>query len=122
MMDTMHAAIRELLFNNSTSSGSCRERVTDKIMALFLHEIVEREAELIYLREHGADGAIWSANHSKDVWRDKAREAVSATENHVLEALKMVASKIRSGDDKPDDTFADFNGEETEQIFHAINR
>jgi len=38
--------------------------------------IVEREAELIYLRTHGKDGAVWRANHSKDVWRDLARAAL----------------------------------------------
>lgn len=40
----------------------------------------------------------------------------------LLEALQMVAAKIKSGDDRPDDTFADFNGEETEMIFAALNR
>lgn len=39
-------------------------------------EIVEREAELIYLRAYGRDGAVWSANESKDVWREKARAAL----------------------------------------------
>lgn len=29
-------------------------------------------AELVYLREYGHIGAKWSANESKDVWRDKA--------------------------------------------------
>ncbi len=36
--------------------------------------LVEHTAELIYLREHGAKGAIWAANESKDVWRQKAVE------------------------------------------------
>ena len=46
-----------------------------------IHEVhdalIEREAELIYLRKHGHEGALWSANHSKDVWRDMAREALT---------------------------------------------
>jgi len=41
--------------------------------------VVEREAELIYLRLHGKDGALWSANHSKSVWLDKARVALDLT-------------------------------------------
>lgn len=45
-----------------------------------IHEVVdamiEREAELIYLRQYGRDGAVWAANESKDVWRDKARAAL----------------------------------------------
>ena len=41
--------------------------------------VVQREAELIYLRLHGKDGALWSANHSKSVWLDKARVALDLT-------------------------------------------
>ena len=37
---------------------------------------IEREAELIYLRKHGKDGALWSANDSKDDWRDMAHAAL----------------------------------------------
>ena len=51
-----------------------------------------------------------------------ANAKLMAAAPEILDALKMVAEKIRSGDDKPDDTFADFDGEETEQIFAAINR
>lgn len=40
-------------------------------------EIVEREAELIYLRRHGKEGAVWPANASKEVWRQMARESLS---------------------------------------------
>jgi len=40
--------------------------------------VLEREAELIYLRLYGRDGAVWSANHSKEYWRDKARAALSS--------------------------------------------
>ena len=36
----------------------------------------EATAELIYLRQYGKDGAVWWANESKDVWRDKARAAL----------------------------------------------
>lgn len=35
--------------------------------------MIEATAELIYLRQHGKDGAVWWANESKDVWREKAR-------------------------------------------------
>ena len=35
--------------------------------------LIEATAELIYLRQHGKDGAVWWANESKDVWREKAR-------------------------------------------------
>lgn len=42
--------------------------------------LVEAEAELIYLRRHGKDGARWEANDSKDVWRDKARAALQQKE------------------------------------------
>lgn len=48
-----------------------KERVAELEAAL-----IEKEAELIYLRSYGKDGAIWSANDSKDVWRDKARAAL----------------------------------------------
>lgn len=40
-------------------------------------ELVEREAELIYLRQHGKDGAKWAANECKDVWRKYARESLA---------------------------------------------
>ena len=36
-------------------------------------ERIEALAELIYLRRHGKDGAVWLANDSKDVWRAQAR-------------------------------------------------
>lgn len=39
----------------------------------------------------------------------------------MAEALKMVGAQLHSGDDKPDDTWADFDGEQTEQIFTALN-
>ena len=42
--------------------------------------LVEAEAELIYLRRHGKDGARWEANDSKDVWRGFAREALKEKE------------------------------------------
>ena len=54
----------------ATERGAEKERLRD--------DIIEREAELIYLRKHGKDGALWSANHSKDVWRDMARAALEA--------------------------------------------
>jgi hypothetical protein len=41
-------------------------------------EIVEREAELIYLRMYGKEGAVWSANESKEVWRAKAASKLIA--------------------------------------------
>lgn len=46
--------------------------------AMQLPEVREMHAELIYLREMhnlGIAGALWSANHSKDVWRTKADDA-----------------------------------------------
>jgi hypothetical protein len=43
-------------------------------------ELIEREAELIYLRKYGKDGALWSANESKDVWRAMARKALGMVE------------------------------------------
>jgi hypothetical protein len=43
-------------------------------------ENIEREAELIYLRMYGKDGAVWHANHSKDVWREKARADLGRAE------------------------------------------
>lgn len=42
--------------------------------------LVEAEAELIYLRRHGKDGARWEANDSKDVWRGFARAALKEKE------------------------------------------
>lgn len=45
-----------------------------------LAALTEATAELIYLRLYGKDGALWSANDSKDVWREKARaELAKAT-------------------------------------------
>lgn len=41
--------------------------------------LIEATAELIYLRQHGKDGAVWWANESKDVWRGKAIAALSMT-------------------------------------------
>ena len=43
-------------------------------------ERLEYLAELIYLRKYGKDGAIWRANHAKDVWRDMARTSLGETE------------------------------------------
>ena len=40
-------------------------------------ELIEATAELIYLRQYGKDGALWSANESKDVWRDAARAVLA---------------------------------------------
>lgn len=40
--------------------------------------LIEAMAELIYLRLYGKDGAIWFSNDAKDVWRDKARQALAA--------------------------------------------
>ena len=51
----------------------------DKIERL-QEALVEAEAELIYLRRHGKDGARWEANESKDVWRDFARKALKEKE------------------------------------------
>ena len=39
--------------------------------------LIEATAELIYLRQYGKDGARWDLNESKDVWRDKARAALT---------------------------------------------
>lgn len=44
-----------------------------------LAALTEATAELIYLRLYGKDGALWSANDSKDVWRDKARDFLALT-------------------------------------------
>lgn len=38
--------------------------------------LTEATAELIYLRLYGCEGAQWSANDCKDVWREKARKAL----------------------------------------------
>ena len=43
-------------------------------------QLVEAVAELIYLRKHGADGAVWIANESKDVWRGMAQAALAECE------------------------------------------
>jgi hypothetical protein len=42
--------------------------------------LVEATAELIYIRQYGRHGAIWWANESKDVWREKARVALGVEE------------------------------------------
>ena len=44
--------------------------------------LIEATAELIYLRLYGKDGALWSANDSKDVWREKARAAIAKAEGN----------------------------------------
>lgn len=49
-----------------------------------------------------------------------ANAKLTAAAPELLEALQMVASKIKPGDDRPGDTFADFDDEETEQIFVAL--
>jgi len=48
----------------------------DREIAALRGALIEATAELIYLRQHGKDGAVWWANESKDVWRDKARAAL----------------------------------------------
>jgi hypothetical protein len=50
--------------------------VKDREIAALREALIEATAELIYLRQHGKDGAVWWANESKDVWRDKARAAL----------------------------------------------
>ena len=45
-------------------------------IAALREALIEATAELIYLRQHGKDGAVWWDNESKDVWRDKARAAL----------------------------------------------
>ena len=57
-----------------TAAKELREK-DDEIVRL-REMLVEAEAELIYLRRHGKDGARWEANDSKDVWRGFAREAL----------------------------------------------
>ena len=59
----------------ATDCCSQRKEAADEIERL-REALVEAEAELIYLRRHGKDGARWEANDSKDVWRDKARSAL----------------------------------------------
>jgi hypothetical protein len=54
--------------------------------------------------------------------KDEPNVKLICAAHDLLAALQMVAGKIQSGDDRPDDTFADFNGEETEIIFCAINK
>ena len=44
--------------------------------ALTLPEVVEMQAELLYLHVYGSLGAVWWANESKDVWRQKAQAAL----------------------------------------------
>lgn len=40
--------------------------------------LIEAMAELIYLHQHGKDGAVWWANDSKHVWRGKAVASLAA--------------------------------------------
>jgi hypothetical protein len=47
-------------------------------------EIVEREAELIYLRLYGSCGAVWSANQNKEIWREKARAVLRSSQEERL--------------------------------------
>lgn len=51
-----------------------REEKVEKLEAA----LTEATAELIYLRKYGSLGAVWSANESKDVWREQARAAIAA--------------------------------------------
>lgn len=53
-------------------------------------------------------------------YSDPAWDDVLAENKRMRAALEMVASKITPGDDRPDDTWADFTGAETQQIFDAI--
>lgn len=48
--------------------------------------------------------------------------ALEAENQRLREALEMVAAQIHSGDDRPDDTWADFTGAQTDQIFSALSR
>ena len=61
-----------LLYDQADEEGivvtTSRQAIHDIVDAL-----IEREAELIYLRKYGRDGAVWSANDSKDIWREAAR-------------------------------------------------
>lgn len=48
--------------------------------------------------------------------------ALEEERDRLREALEMVAAQIHSGDDMPDDTWADFTGAQTDQIFSALSR
>ena len=49
-------------------------------VAALREALIVPNAELIYLRKYGKDGALWYANDSKEVWRDMARVALAASE------------------------------------------
>ncbi|MFG6573234.1 hypothetical protein ACGYLO_16695 [Sulfitobacter sp. 1A13353] len=40
--------------------------------------------------------------------------------DEAVKALEMVTAQISPGDDRLDDTFADFTGEQTEQLFATL--
>lgn len=60
-----------------TSPNPSTTRLVVKEIRNLQAALIEATAELIYLRQHGKDGAVWWANDSKDVWRGKAIAALS---------------------------------------------
>ena len=55
---------------------------------------IEAMAELIYLRRYGKDGAVWWANESKDVWRDKARAALKDAHSELKRWAAVRADRV----------------------------
>lgn len=54
--------------------------------------------------------------------KNEADVKLIAAAPDLLAALQVVASKLRAGDDNPDDGFVDLDGKEVEQMFAALSR
>ena len=72
----MASDLVERLRSGESDGTALMDEAADRIEALEA-AMIEATAELIYLRQHGKDGAVWWANESKEVWREKARIARS---------------------------------------------
>lgn len=74
--EVMASDLVERLRSGESDGTALMDEAADRIEALEA-AMIEATAELIYLRQHGKDGAVWWANESKEVWREKARIARS---------------------------------------------
>ncbi len=78
MADCYCTKCNEFFCNADIVCVKCHVNEVERLKA----DLVDATAELIYLRKYGKDGALWSANDSKDVWRDMARAALSVIPEH----------------------------------------
>lgn len=68
-----------------------------------------------------AKGQCWNGEAMEVGYvREDIHQHTDSLLDEAVAVLEMVAGKIHPGDDKPGDTFADFTGEQTDQIYATL--